>query len=330
MSWHNVAGQLTDQQVREQLLAALCQPFEEPGENQITSWFEVLERSIPMWSFQPLAFRQINDIESPSTSPLAEIIDSILADEEGESDGDSLISALSRRRYNLTNGIVAIETWGLTNSRKSGVIVASDSGRYWSPDLRSTIGFFNPQYSGIGKRVTDLIDTVTAARGKDERATAKRELDDYLKELAKSRRGRPTEGPPLPMLKALYEEGRLLLDLLWDLPEVDLDARSAGILESELSATGSSADLSLWSRRLVLPLLSRAELLALSSEAESAHTWRRARFTSWKPASRYFTIWVLAHRLDLNPVTLAEKVRGSRDAEYFSYKDNPINAFSTA
>lgn len=325
MSWSNGAGQLTEQEAGALLLAALRQPLEEPGETHIGAWFEVLERSLPLWSFQTQAYRELH-AHWASTYPLTQIIDSILQDEGGPPPDSRLSGSLHERRRQITEDVSVVKTWGLTNVLGQSERFPSEDALYWEPDLREIAASFNLNLEDIGLEMVSLADAVREARGTTDRAEARKNLDEYFAALIETRRGRPTKGPPTPILKALYDEGKLLFRLLWGVGDFDVDARSAQALKSVLPISEDVEELTFWSYRLVLPILSQAELLTVFSEAETSHKRHRM---SGKPTPRYLTIWALAHRLRLNPVTLAEKVLGSRDAEHFPYKDNPIDDFLT-
>jgi hypothetical protein len=201
---------------------------------------------------------------------------------------------------------------------------------YWSPDTRPYADYLlrSPKLADVGLQITEHVDAIERATGKGPRREAKQALDDYMKELRKTRRGAARKGPPTHMMKALVNEGKVLFRLLWNDLAFDVGEKSATALRDSVESDLSDKTLRLWSLRLTLPFLSRPEILALRSESKAAASWTRA---DWRPAPRYFTVSVLSRRLGLNPYTLAEKTLDSRSAEYFSAKHtNPIDRHASS
>ena len=223
MSDNLLGGGLSEAEFRGILLAALQQPLEEPGDNHVAEWFEVITTSLLLWSLQPSAFTLARDPESPSTAPLSQFIDSILQDEKPDPDASPVLSrVLDQRRRDLTRGIVGVETWGVEARRRKGVSVASTAGLYWSPETRPYADYLlrSPNEADIGRRITEHVDAIEGATEKDARREAKRALKDYLQEQRKTRKG--AKGPPTHMMKALVKEGKALFGLLWTVFEFDL------------------------------------------------------------------------------------------------------------
>ncbi len=101
-----------------------------------------------------------------------------------------------------------------------------------------------------------------------------------------------------------------------------MNARTA----SELDGQGvtSSDQQQLWTARLVLPVLSQPEILALQDPTGKGKD-------QWAPKvrlkARRLAVWIIAHRLGLEGKTVAYKAIRRSAAQDFEGWPNPIEAF---
>jgi hypothetical protein len=326
-SFRKAAATLGDEG-KNRLRTALNQPIEEPGDSQIADWFLYLRGALPLWSLNREAFNVFYGPSSPVTYPLVDLVQSVARDEKTVP-SIAVGRTLDMRRYHLMSGIHVVKNWGL-EAKTHPDVTGSTAGAYWHEDMRPYADDWG--FVIVGRDLIMHLESLLRARGKTERQEAQQSIKGFLKELLGTRRGRPSEGPNRDILRALVMEGRELFQLLWNSLAFDVYDPSRQLLRTLLQKHGqpeSDANLRQCSLQLVLPLMSRPEILGLMAEAAAARSWTRE---GWRPSPRYFVVWVLARRLRMNPVTLAEKTMGSRDSEYFANKDNPIDtiAFSLA
>jgi hypothetical protein len=319
------------------LAKTLSDPFAYHPETHVRDWFQFLVEQFPLWSFQPRAFAALHEKDRPVTYPLPLIIESILKDDledEGvATDGpqalDPLSAAVDRRRCAIAeedahdSAILNREDdWqvrlapGYTRLRFAADLAHAEG------DSNGREDFLSP-YEDVGRELVRLIEAREAARGTQERQEAQKELDEFLDSIAvKVRKGRPAEGPSEEICKALVTEGRKLLTLCWDMLPAEISGTTKQVLAKE-GVIGED-EIQLWATRLALPVLSRPEILALKVQHEEAANWKTALP---RPTPRRLTIWILARRLRMKPVTLADKMLGSEAAEYFAGKPNPVDRF---
>jgi hypothetical protein len=320
----------------EELLQKVLQdPLGLESREHVAAWLKTLRTKFPLWSFQASAYVRLHG-GFPTAYPLQTLINSILSDESIEEQGASLTPlehCVDVRRIRLAKGThlrdpdwctrppVHASRFAALDARSMAVGVdAKDSH---DPD---TPGYVSP-YEKIGERYVEMIEDWVAARDKRERAWAGGRMRGFRDYMASAlgvvvKKNLP-QGPHKDMLKALVSELRSLLGLCWSIFPIKTGSRVAAELAGQ-GVTGPREQ-QIWSARLALPVFSAPEVSALRSETEKA-TRLRKRGGSY-PTARRYAVWVAAHRLQLDPRSLAGKAL-NRDAEtYFLNEDNPIEQF---
>ena len=165
-------------------------------------------------------------------------------------------------------------------------------------------------YEEIGLELVRLVEAREAARaGSDERASARRLLDEFIRNVARRVGGRPTVISQAAATR-IVRQGYKLLSVLWDAlaTDVALSPATADALDAVVTAGGNVQD---WAIRLAVPILSGAEIRALRDGIRAAERLPKESLT---PAER-FTLQVLAHRLQMPVGTIAHKVMNGWSAE---------------
>ena len=95
-------------------------------------------------------------------------------------------------------------------------------------------------------------------------------------------------------------------------------------INKALSESGATdlGEQKLWAARLTLPILSEPEIRTLIDQAKLEKTWPPG---SPRPTPLKVVIRILAHRLQVEPKSLARKVSGAGMADYFGGEKNPID-----
>lgn len=318
----------------------LREPFEffEPSDEvfdfHVHRWFKYLIRESPCWTWQAHSF-QFSAL--PTTYPLDLIVKSILRDdrpsEHGSREPDQLhlLGHLFGRRHGLAYGEVPPS---VTIDLSVQPVLLGGPLSFHPADLHRFVPDAEPgemaelnPYEDIGRELVWLIEARECARAAgDEEALseANADLDSFLQETtAKLRQRRPPEGPGERILETLSTEGRRLFEPLWEAFPSEISERTDDLLDSLGVA---EEERTLWAARLTLPILSKPEIEALQFEIEQSASWSRA---SGRPTPRRFTIFVLAHRLGMEPSTVARRAAGGSGGAYeeFQYAVNPIDAF---
>jgi hypothetical protein len=330
-----------------QLLAlALENPF---GEH-LQEWFNYLIREFPLWAFQARVYSHLQkfkarrtdgveiEISSPSCYPLRLIVESILSDEEVAADNllVGLKSEVFQRRYDLASGTVRSRF----RESASGTIEFDDwYNRFRPENVCDLEGFTNQPDSGsggygtqhyrIGRQLLECVEDWVYAGDKNARGRADRQLTNLRCQLARElgvviKKGKLPEGPTPAILSPLFQQGRRLTQLIWEkIRAFQVSQEAQQVLAGQNVA---EAKFELWTARLALPVLSRAEILAMKAESAKSPRWTRRQGP--RPTPRRFVIWVLAHRLGMQASSLAQKVLSATEKEkrYFR-RTNPIKAF---
>ena len=305
--------------------ALLAQALREPFGDHVGTWFKVLVDRFPLWAFQARSFAQLHQSELPTTYPLRLMVQSILDDEGGvRVHGllDPLPATLDSRRYAIAEGKLDSANWSPVEPHKAEFLprVIAD---LWRVEPEVIPGFRPSPYEFLARQLVPLIEDHLFAFDKRQRKRGKRELDYFLEELAATLApGRPKEGPHIGVLNTLVTQGRQLLQLCWGMFPIDVSDQTRRLL----SECGALEAIQIDAACLAVPLLSRAEILALKTEADEAANWTRGEGSY--PTSRRFVIWVLAHRLGARATALAGKALDSDDVRYFRRRQNPIDIHS--
>lgn len=327
--------ELSDEAGRELLGATLREPFVVGhGKGHVRDWFTYLILRFPLWAFQAPAYAALHESELPTTYPLERMIESVFRDEGiGEKQVwlDPLRAELQHRRRAIAHGEAIGGKSPIRREPDGSLNVRGDiSGIHLTPDL--SLGrpedcsaedgdwYVNP-YEKLGREVVRLVEPFAFARGKKERAQAERALSDSVRGLAgRLRTGRAGDAPPVYVLKPLVEEGKALVELCWPMFTVSLSDDTRRILaDQDVSHAQTQC---LWAARLALPIFSACEIEALKWLLEQTN----AALPQVRAAGpRRFPVWLLAHRLGVDPQTIARKVGlGARPSGHFK-SDNPIS-----
>ena len=280
-----------------------------------------------------MAYREVLGIELPTAYPLQLFIDSIL-DDEGlliakpeSSDWLSHVLDLRRDRLSTPNDFMPVfdrdQSPGPWQAHFGGTS-ARDLAIQWyaameyHPKNRS---FYQSLFEEIGrelvKRVEDWIVT-------PDKTDASKKLDELWHELAAELgveigSHRLPEGPQADILEPIVTQGRQLLTLCWNELPPGISAKTNRAFSD--SGVAQLGEQKLWAARLTLPILSEPEIRTITDQATLAKTLPLA---STRPTPLRVVIWILAHRLQVEPKSLARKVSGASTAEYFSGNNNPI------
>ena len=306
------------------LRGAIRDPFvwrSDGSDDAPVPWFRYLGAQLPLWTLKAGWYGQFQSGDLPSTYPLGLFIASLLRDDDIEPIRSlpPLIANIDQRRCDLAGGARKLKSLYHPSCFQVGRGLRSRNSElvYRRDPLLSDEDAYH-----IGYDLACFINALRAAQAGAARKKAQSDLDDFLVRVgAQLEAGRPLEGPSKDALKTLYTEGRSFLALAWGTVESEPSDRT----RTALAAVGieSTEQQQLWSARLALPILSAVELRALQAEIKSARTWRKRKMMGKKPTARRFTIWVLAHRLDLGADSIAQKVGAGSDWDYFKGK-NPI------
>jgi hypothetical protein len=235
---------------------------------------------------------------------------------------DPLSATLDRRRRAIADA--ALDGIGLTPAQRHPpnfvTEIIADVARC---EPEAVPGFQPSPFELLGRELMPLVEDYAFATEKRLRTQAKQALDRFLEDFGgKLSPSRPSEGPPTALLNALAAEAAELVELCWDALQAEPSDETRTFL-TDLGAADS--DVQPWAARLAAPVLSRAEVQALQSEAETKANWRKGQGPH--PTPLRFVIWVLAHRLDVQPTTLARSVHYTGAEKYFRRRTNPIDTF---
>jgi len=324
----------TDLKGREALARAFGDPFGTDSRSNVQNWLSLLASRFPLWSFQAWAYAALPQSRLPTNYPLQQMIESIVRDERlkpGErTQLDPLASALDRRRYRLSDK-------GRYGPPSRVIGTARQNAPYEQFPLRAGPSAFNrvyplslpedfdpddPKWDGwpykdVGMELTQLIGAQQSATDTAERRKAREELTAFLKSLGvRLGRGNPGKGPRKDILQLLVDQGTELLTLCWKLLPPKLSAKHERILrDHNVTDLGQQR---LWVTCLALPVYSQAEVHLLLARAAKSKTppAQAHRPTPWN-----LTVSILAHRLRIEPKTLARKVSGSEASAYPDWAD---------
>ncbi len=315
-------------QAKVLLERALADPFglapaKEPW-THILEWFRFLGDRFPLWSFQPHAFSNLYPLGRTSNHPLPLIVESILRDDGISTDGqllDPLPAEIDRRRYALCKDLLHTPD------------APSLEGGYsqFLPRVTTELAFTDPDtgddvspYDNIGRDLVELVDARERTAPKSpERKQAKDALADFLNWIGAAwSKGRHPDVAPTNVLKALLREGVGILKLYRNARSVDISGNTRTLLEPY--GISSEEDVYVWVAQAALPVLSRPEILTIRAQYDKANHGGRA---GSRPTPLRVSVWILSHRLMMDPVSLARRTRGETVSEYFNNKSNPIEAF---
>lgn len=313
---------------RQTLLHALRDPFLWDGnpeplfERPLSRWYEALIWHCPLLTLQAGAYHSTHLVFLPSTHPLDQFVASIIRDEgiptEFDSFVDPLQANLDERRVALSEqrALCVATTHPETLKRRRSPLLKA--GRDWP--------YREDEYLELGEQLVRHVDArLGAAKGTPEEEQAKAELKEFLEQIAaRHRRGAPVVGVTKAAMKALYREVKAILEVLWPIQSWAPSARTRDLLAK--SGAGDEAEQREWVLRLAVPVLSRAELLATLDQAAQERSWTK---TGGRPTPRRFSVWILAHRLSIRPVSVADKIGFGSDRYLFEGDPptNPIDAF---
>ncbi len=318
----------TDSETEEMLTAALRDPFGIETRSNVEDWLRLLMRRFPLWSFQAWAYARLQQSRLPTNYPLQQMIQSIV-----EADGlkpgertllDPLPFAVDRRRYHLSD-------MGRYGPPGRVIYSARRDDPYERLPLREGPSGFNrvyplplPEdfdpddprwdgwpYKGVGMELTRLIRAQQSAADGAGRRRAKEDLTTFLKSLgARLGRGNPGKGPRKDVLRLLVDQGTELLTVCWRLLPPRISANRVRILSDH--NVNDLGEQKLWVTCLALPIYSQAEVRTVLAQLAKA----KARPQAPSPTPWNLTISILAHRLQMEPTSLARKVSGSEASAY--------------
>lgn len=317
---------------RTLLALTVRDPLADLSSTHVRGWLKFLVDRFGLWTLQSHAYAQFHRSILPSTYPLSRFVKSILADEGLDDEEpvflESLLATLDRRRSGIAKGEATVAEWIDDDDEKPRKLApvysrfrpaAVTDLTYWEPDSEHSVGGIVSPYGEIERELLTHIDDQRFARDKPERARAKTAWHGFLEALmALLPAHRPGAMPPDPLMEALVQEGRELMQLCWDVP-VEISAATSEIFVAE--GVQDEPEMIMWATRLALPIFSRPELLAL--KAHAAATQRSGR-----PTPQRFAIWVLAHRLQIPAHRIARRFVGRGESEHFKVP-NPIEEFLT-
>jgi hypothetical protein len=304
---------------RALLAQTLRDPLAYHPATHVRAWLQLLSDRFPMLSFHPRAYRRLHKSELPTTYPLRVVIESILGDEGINPEGDVLdpvAALLDRRRSGLAAERIEVEigepVGGHTRflpSRVCDLVFDEAESEHGGG------GVVSP-YEELGRELVTYVEDLQFAPRKTERKAAKNALAKFMRAVgAALSTGKPVDGAPEAILKALLTETRDLGELCWEvLPGLAISDRTNDIMSAYNVPDKEKA---LWSLRLALPVFSRRELAALLSA-----------IVPWAvptPTPRVFAIWLLAYRLGIGAPSLARKLLGSKAGASFRGRKNPID-----
>jgi hypothetical protein len=304
------------------LRGAIERPFVTPGNypGEIGEWFRFTRDHLPLTTFQTRAYEALAPGDLPTTYPLEPLLLSVLEDEGwdgwqfgGEEDSPfRLIENLTARRRELgqaTDGFFAStlireerDGWRVRGARSLRGLTEPEIIMDW--DHEGPAGA-HTVYEEIGRELVLLVEHREAQRpGTGGRQEAQEAINAFLVDIsARVRPGRPPRGTPDEVLRALHEQTTDLLTILWDLGGTPPLGDEAVDL---LTALGVTRDHEAWAVRLAVPGLSSLELQHVSE----------SRGQRWITPRR-LSIFILAHRLGLEPPHVARRLVGADEEEEF-------------
>lgn len=325
------------------LTDALSDPLaEEPARR----WFEHLIAVAPLWAFQAKAYVHVHGSELPTTYPLRLMVESIQEDDKPPrrrrkpkasirelmepakqsasvtpkrhapvtTHLDPLPATLDRRRLAVATGRFGGGVLGIAQPQPPE-FYPREIANLALAEPEPVPGIPVSRYELLGYELVEQIEDVAFASNDPARDKAKKALTMFLTDMqARIARGGQSLGPPKRVLKALVMQGRKLFETCWEtLLDFEVCAEARSLLESQ--GVTDDLDQRRWAARLTLAMLSNAEIVCTQSQARKAANWTKM---DPPPTSRLHTIWILARRLRLNPVTVADKTLGGKASTFFN------------
>ena len=309
-------------------------PSEEVQElpTHVWEWYQFLIARFSLWTFQPSFYAHLHGTHLPQTYPLRLMIRSVIKD-----DGDStefqelrpLPALVDHIRYSMLHGYVPMI---------SGVTVGSDElprlpdgPSRFLPSLASGISSqpdWRDDFVGVSAQLLELLDNRASARTRDEIKEAQNTLDGFLEDLAPP----PTSFKlvvtnQLHLLKPIVAQGVDLLKVCWDVFTFDIPDGTRNMLHAHRVTSGQMQQR--WAVRLMLPILSRHEILALETESQQQRSYKPEKGKSY-PTSEQLAVWIVARRLNLEARPLARYTLTATTAykHFKKTEPNPVDLAS--
>jgi hypothetical protein len=192
----------------------------------------------------------------------------------------------------------------------------------------STRPDWQDEFVGIAAFLLELLDNRASARTDDEIQEAQNTLDDFLEDLAPP----PTSlklvvTNQLHLLKPIVAQGVELLKVCWDVSTLDIPDGTRKMLRAHKVTRRQMQQR--WAVRLMLPILSRHEILALEIESEKQRSYKPKEKKSY-PTAQQLAVWILARRLNLEARPLARYTLTATTAykHFKKTEPNPVDLAS--
>lgn len=297
----------------------------------VWEWFQFLIEKFPLWAFQPSSFADLHGTHLPQTYPLRLMIRSVLND-----DGDSsefqhlepLPALVDLIRYSMLHRHVPIIEWVTQGSDKKPRLPDGPS-RFLPSHASGTSSqpHWQDDFVGISALLLELLDNRASARTDDEIQEAKNTLGGFLRGLAPPPTSKKlVETDQVDLLKPIVAQGVSLLKVCWDVFTLDVPDDTRNMLRAHKVTERQMQQR--WAVRLMLPFLSRHEILALEAESEQKRSYKPEKDRSY-PTPEQLAVWILARRLNLEALQLGRYTLSATTAyKHFHNEPNTVDLAS--
>ena len=297
----------------------------------VGEWFQFLIEHFRLWAFQPSAYTHVQGTGLPPTYPLRMMIRSVISDDGNSSEFQQLgpLPALvDNERYSMLHGGGPI-ICSVTGS--DGLPRLPDGPSRFLPSLASGISTrpdWQDEFVGIAAFLLELLDDRASSRTRNEISKAQKTLDDFLEDLAP-----PPSSKKLVvtnqrhLLEPIVAQGVDLLKVCWDVFTFDIPDGTRNMLHAHRVTSGQMQQR--WAVRLMLPILSRHEILALETESQQQRSYKPEKDKSY-PTAEQLAVWILARRLNLEARPLARYTLTATTAykHFKKTEPNPVDLAS--
>ena len=228
---------------RTLLAQAVSDPFAGHPATHVQRWFEFLRTNMPLWSFEPYAYVNLQKLGRPTSYPLPRIVESMLLDDGVLVERDGILVAkedgleplqadIDRRRYALFRNSTIV--------RAADEEVLEGGPPLFLPSMTAELAFSEPEsgdyispHEEAGRELSALLDARDRAEPKStEVKQAQADLDDFMRSIgARRSKGRPPDAAR-PLLEGLVREGIRLLTIVRDTLPISVSRGTRVLLES--------------------------------------------------------------------------------------------------